>query len=389
MLRKILSITPRLWIILSLVLLLPIISISGYIADGISPSLFLYVIEPIIATAIAILSFVVIGGARIRVKHPNEKAFLIAAIICVWFVVYFLSGLILTYVRNSLVVGIWPTVINIAVYSTTAVALEYTRHQLMASVSRRNIIWFGSVVSVVFALTQISYGQIDAVNNPEEFIKVAVANIVPAFAASFLLTYLALTSGFGSMLVFRLGMVLIAIVPPIIPNFDWYLLGISSIILTIATYLLLDRQLQHQNIRKHKQMQHIKKANDIMYILVLIGIVAFMTGVLSYRPLAIVSNSMQPVYSRGSIVIVEHISSPIDIEVGDIVQYQSEGKTITHRVVAIDAASDGSGKRVYTTKGDNSPSRDPIVSGNQISGVVKAQIPYIGYPTIWLREMAR
>jgi signal peptidase I len=389
MLRKMLSIEPRLWILLGLVLLLPIISVSTYRGDGISPSVFLYVVEPIIATAIAILSFVLIGGERIRVKHQTEKAFLIAAIICVWFVVYFLSGLILTYVRNSLVVGIGPTVLNVAVYSITAVALEYTRYQIMASVSRRNILWFGSVVSVVFALTQISYGQVDAVSSPEELIKVVVANIVPAFAASFLLTYLALTSGFGSMLVFRLGMVFIAVVPPIIPNYDWYLIGISSLILSLSTYLIVDRQLQHQNTHKHKQIQHIKKANDIMFILILIGLVAFMTGVFSYRPLAIISNSMQPVYSRGAMVIIERVSDPIDIEVGDIVQYQSEGKTITHRVVAIDAASDGSGKRVYTTKGDNSPSNDPIVAGNQIGGVVKAQIPYIGYPTIWLREMAR
>lgn len=389
MMSKISSIAPRLWTLIGLVLLLPIIAVGGYAGDGLSPSLYLYVIEPILAIAIAILTFVLIGGARIRVKHSTEKAFLIAAIICVWFVVYFLSGLILTYVRNSLVVGIWPTMLNITVYSLTAVALEYTRHQIMASVSRRSIIWFGSVVSVVFALTQISYGQIDAINNPEEFIKVVVANVVPAFATSFLLTYLALTSGFASMLIFRLGMVLIAVVPPIIPNYDWYLIGISSLLLTLATYLLVDKQLQHQHIRKHKQMQQIKKANDAMFILVLIGLVAFMTGILSYKPLAIVSNSMQPVYSRGAMVVVERVSDPIDIEVGDIVQYQSDGKTITHRVVAIDAASDGTGKRVFTTKGDNSPSRDPVVSGNQIGGVVKAQIPYIGYPTIWLREMAR
>ena len=389
MMRKISSIPPKLWALLAAVLTLPAVFVSARLGGGIPDSLLLYVIEPIIAISIAIVCYVLIGNKQIRVKHPSEKAFLVGSIICVWFVIYFLSGLVLTYVRNSLVVGTGQTMINISVYSLTAIALEYTRYKIMASVKRRNIIWFGSVVSIVFALTQISYSQLYEVNNPEELIKSFVANIVPAVAASFLLTYLALTSGFGAMLTYRLGVVMIAIVPPIIPNFDWYLIGISSLILTLAIYLLLDKQLQHQHTRTHKQMQHLKKANDIMYLAVLIGIVAFMTGVLSYRPLAILSNSMQPVFSRGAIVVVERVSDPMDIKLGDIVQYESDRKTITHRVVAIDAAMDGSGKRVFQTKGDNSPSNDPIVTADQIGGIVKAQIPYVGYPTIWLRELAR
>lgn len=389
MIQKLLSVPPRLWLLLVLVLLLPIISIAKYIGEGISPSLSLYVVEPLIATAIAATCFLLVGGARIRIRHPGEKAFLLAAIICVWFVIYFLSGLVFTYVRNSLAMNIGTLLLNVLVYSTTAGTLEYTRYKIMASVGRRNIIWFGSVVSIVFALTQLPYGQIDAVSNPEELIKIFVANIMPAFAASYLLTYLALTSGLGAMLVFRLGVVFIAIVPPIIPNYDWYMIGISSLLLTLATYVLIDKQIQHQPSRQHKRIQHVKRANDIMFIALLVGLAAFMSGVFSYRPLAIVSNSMQPVYSRGAMVVIERTSDPMDIKVGDIVQYQSAGNTITHRVVAIDAASDGSGKRVFTTKGDNSPSKDPIISGGQIGGVVKAHIPFIGYPTIWLRELAR
>jgi signal peptidase len=126
-----------------------------------------------------------------------------------------------------------------------------------------------------------------------------------------------------------------------------------------------------------------------MFVAVLIGLAAFMSGFFSYRPLAIVSNSMQPVYSRGAIVIIQRVTDPMDIKLGDIVQYESAGKTITHRVVAIDAASDGSGKKVFTTKGDNNPSKDPLVAAQQIGGIVRAQIPYVGYPTIWLREAAR
>lgn len=365
------------------------LAVYAHTGGGISPSMFLYIVEPVIASAIAVVCFITIGGSRIRIRHTSEKALLIGAIVAVWFVIYFLSGLILTYVRNSLVVGVWPTVINITVYSLTAFCLEYIRYKLIASVGRRHIVWFGVIVSIVFGFTQLPYGQIASIENIEGFIKVVISSVVPAFAASFLLTYLALTSGLGAMLVFRLGMVAIAIIPPIIPNYDWYLIGITSLLVCITTYLLIDRQVQHQLAPKRRQLHHIKRANDIMFIALLIGLAAFMSGFFSYRPMAIVSNSMQPVYSRGSIVVVQRITDPMDIKLGDIVQYESAGKTITHRVVAIDAASNGSGRRVFTTKGDNSPSSDPLVASNQIGGIVRAQIPYVGYPTIWLREMAR
>lgn len=88
-------------------------------------------------------------------------------------------------------------------------------------------------------------------------------------------------------------------------------------------------------------------------------------------------------------VIVEKTTNPMDVKKGDIVQYKAEDHMITHRVVAIDLADDSSGRRVFTTKGDNSPSNDPLVYPKQIVGVVKAQIPLVGYPTVWLNEIGR
>jgi hypothetical protein len=58
-------------------------------------------------------------------------------------------------------------------------------------------------------------------------------------------------------------------------------------------------------------------------------------------------------------------------------------------VIAIDFTSDGSGKRVFLTQGDNSPSPDMPVKAEQIVGIVRAQVPYVGYPSVWLKEFAK
>ena len=120
----------------------------------------------------------------------------------------------------------------------------------------------------------------------------------------------------------------------------------------------------------------------------MIALISFMTGAFSYRPQVIMSNSMKPVYERGAVVIVQK-ANPMDVQVGDIVQYEATGHSITHRVIAIDLTSDGSGKRVFLMQGDNSPSPDMPVQADQIVGIVRAQVPYVGYPSVWLKEFAK
>lgn len=85
-------------------------------------------------------------------------------------------------------------------------------------------------------------------------------------------------------------------------------------------------------------------------------------------------------------VIVQKIRDPASVQVGDIIQYHRSNEMITHRVVAIDLAANGSGKKVFVTKGDNNPSKDPLVAESQLVGIVRSRIPFIGYPSVWLTQ---
>jgi signal peptidase len=125
-----------------------------------------------------------------------------------------------------------------------------------------------------------------------------------------------------------------------------------------------------------------------MFLMVIVVGALFMIGTFSYRPIAIMSNSMHPVFDRGAIVIIEKAIA-MDVKVGDIVQYKAPGHMTTHRVIKIDFDENGSGKRVFITQGDNSPSPDPVVKSDQIVGIIRAQVPYVGYPSVWLSEFIR
>jgi signal peptidase len=365
-----------------------VISLLTRTAESLPSYAFLYIIQPVGALVVAGAAWYMAQGTKDRAHRRTEKAYIVASVLRVWFVLYFLSGLGVAYVRNTLITTPVGVLLNIFGYGVTAASLEYVRHRLMQLAGRRNIRWFGALIVIVFTLQQLNMTAFSTSYTPEQFLKFFVSDIVPVLTSNMLLTYLAVGAGLPAMLVYRLGTLSTTLLLPILPKFDWYMIGISAILLSLATYIVIDRAQQGRQQHGRRHHFHIQRASNITFIAIMIALVLFMTGALRYKPVVIVSDSMKPLYSRGAIVLVRMGYDPMDIESGDIIQYKHKqtGQVITHRVVDIQQAANGSGERVFITKGDNNQSQDIPVEQSQVLGVVRAQVPYLGYPTIWLRS---
>ncbi len=106
----------------------------------------------------------------------------------------------------------------------------------------------------------------------------------------------------------------------------------------------------------------------------------------NYKPnisiYTIVSPSMTPVIKVYDVVINVKVDDPTDIQVGDIITYKSaaansEGMTITHRVVEISRLPNGTYE--YMTQGDNNSEPDSLyVTYDNVIGKEILIIPYIG-----------
>ena len=96
---------------------------------------------------------------------------------------------------------------------------------------------------------------------------------------------------------------------------------------------------------------------------------------LGFRIFRVQTGSMIPKYQIGDVIIVKE-TDPNKIQIGDDVTY--EGKTgsmkgliVTHRVVDIEEVD---GKRVFHTKGIANNLEDPVISEDQINGVVQTKM---------------
>lgn len=130
-------------------------------------------------------------------------------------------------------------------------------------------------------------------------------------------------------------------------------------------------------------------------IIIIVGIV------LAQHLNVVVSGSMEPVFYRGDVVVIEKTNflgfqeiNPSDLKVGDIIIYSATWfpEPVIHRIISIKKGSDG--KTYYVTKGDNNAQADPsMVSTSQVQAKVVSLgnqplvIPKIGYITLWIRGL--
>lgn len=94
-----------------------------------------------------------------------------------------------------------------------------------------------------------------------------------------------------------------------------------------------------------------------------------------YKPLTILSNSMQPTFSAGDVVLINIKEQP---KVGSVVTYKHpDGILVTHRVVR---TFQKDGINYFETKGDNNKQVDDmIIPSENIVGVQTRIIPKAGY----------
>jgi signal peptidase I len=119
----------------------------------------------------------------------------------------------------------------------------------------------------------------------------------------------------------------------------------------------------------------VSAAGIIFYFFKSKGDVEKVPAVFGYKPLTILSNSMQPAFNAGDIILINENHQP---NVNDVVTYKhQDGILVTHRI--IDKVNQG-GEAFFKAKGDNNNVEDDnLVPKSAIIGVEQFVIPNGGY----------
>ena len=127
-----------------------------------------------------------------------------------------------------------------------------------------------------------------------------------------------------------------------------------------------------------KKIIHI--LSYIAYILIgLYGIVCI-PMIFGYKPVVVLSGSMEPTYKVGSVIYYNKVSKE-DLKVGDVITFTQGNDYVSHRINNIEGD-------LYETKGDANKSVDAkkIEYSSIVGRVHKCSIPFIGYYIKFVNE---
>ncbi len=108
-------------------------------------------------------------------------------------------------------------------------------------------------------------------------------------------------------------------------------------------------------------------------VIILLCLPVTIPGFIGYNIYNVETGSMEPTMPVGSICYVKGIAGT-DIKQGDIIAFNAEGMTVTHRVISNDTSA-----MEVKTKGDANEAEDPVpIRYGEIIGRVVLHLPYLG-----------
>lgn len=295
-------------------------------------------------------------------------------------------GLITGYYRNALSLAPLTVIKNISPIIILIISEEYLRYTIAKNSQNQKISLY--IITILY----ISLGLMENIayhtfTNLESIFRFTCVTAIPLIASEILYSYLDYNTSIITTLIIKISLSIYAYIFPIYPVLSEYLNALIGVILPFLLYILVRRGVNY-HLKGDLSVKRTKNALLIIPLLIIFAIMgSLVSGLFRYKIIAIASGSMSGTYERGDAIIYYQFKkdSEKELQKGEIIAFRKENKIITHRIISITKKN---GRTIITTKGDANESPDNFeVYEEEVLGIVKYKIDYIGYPTVWTSEL--
>jgi signal peptidase len=345
-----------------------------------------YIINPVMWLIIMFLILMIFNGKNRRYfKFETDIRYIVISITLLYNIIFYTLGIFFGYANNPYSGTISGIFINIFTLLSVTVSQEYIKSVLVNESLESNNRRYLAIIFMIFVLSDINF--INLYQSFGNFPAIAdriVNDVMPVMATTAILMYLTKVGGSKLSIIYKLIVILPMVISPILSNIDVLFISLSKVMLALITYLFVQN---HIDKREKKATARIlidfNPFGWVVTFVLIVMVVLFGVGAFSIIPVVILTGSMKPSINPGDLVLIEKCEID-DIKVGDIIQYKIDNYTVIHRVINI---YEKAGKRLVV-KGDNNSSKDSKdVISEQIVGKVKLDIPYVGYPSYFIRSL--
>ena len=203
-----------------------------------------------------------------------------------------------------------------------------------------------------------------------------------------LLSYTSYRYGYKTCYLYAFICTLMPIIAPIYPDLGNYM----SIIFMLTYSAIIFYNISKPTRKEEEESANTYKKNIFFYLerilLVFVIVTIFLvSGTFKYSISAIASDSMYPALKKGDAIILEKVDDKNinTLKKGMIIAFEQDGKIVTHRILSIELQNN---EEYIITKGDNNSTKDvQKKTKDDIIGIVRLRIPYIGYPSVEISEI--
>ena len=346
-----------------------------------------YIIRPLFWVLLFLLVFFLFKKDKLlSLKNKKEVIMYVVIFIISYFTIYFSLGYLIGFGYNPYNRSLAGLLLNFWSLIPALFAKEYIRNYMVKNSDNKKT-WVLILIALLFTLPELNVLQIGTYfSGTTGFFNFLFEYLIPVFATSFFLTYISSLSNCIITFAFRAFPVLLKLILPILPDINWLLMSMIDTTFAFLGFVIIKYRVGYLNKENDNSDYKVYSVKNWLIPLGILAIfMVFALGYMPIRPVVIATDSMYPKIEKGDIVLISNIDMD-DIEVGNIIQYRMDNYTIIHRVEEI--GTNNQGEKYLVMKGDNNNTVDLLpVKEDQISGIVKLRVPYLGYPTLLVNQL--
>ena len=358
------------------ILLIAILSFALFVSNKFDKKL--------LALVLVLISFVVC--MMIKKKKPisiydRQVTYLMIGFGIIYIIVFYLLGLYFGYYKSTAPFGINTIIHFILPFIAIVISSELLRKRLLMQKGKLSrVLTFISMVLIDLVI----YTGVYDVTKLDDMLTVLGFILFASIACNLLYNYITVRFGSKSVIIYRLITILYVYIIPYIPDVYIFFRSFLRIIYPYIIYLILEYTYSKTNyaVSYRDKRKNIISITTILVIMSLI--IALISCRFRYGIIVVGSGSMTGSINKGDAVVFEQYKNE-PLKEGQVIIFDNGSVDTVHRVMKIESVN---GQYRYYTKGDSNQEMD---SGfrikEEIIGTVKFKIPYIGYPTLWVRDI--
>lgn len=332
---------------------------------------------------IFLLSFIFFKFRKDKTYARIQVTITMLLIGIVQIVLYLLTGFLEGFSKNAISMSFNRFLTVILPIILILVVIELLRYMISVKFEKNNLIRILSIT--MFVLFDVTlFGSNVSFNSLDSVLEFFGITFFPSLVSNIIFDDMVVKYGYKPILVYRLLTTLCYYMLPIVPNMYILFRAIARIVIPLIFYFILSYMYDRVTFQ---EVLKVKPKISISSIIILI-LVIIMAGLIScefrYGILTIGSGSMTGTLNKGDIAFFEKYNNQ-ELEIGDIIIFKRGKRNIVHRITQVGIFND---EYVYKTKGDKNKLEDNgYVYQKDIQGIVHYRIKYIGYPSIWIRNL--